>query len=335
MNADQIEWSDDAEDSDSQSSDDADSDADANSDSNSDDSSSGVGSDIADLISTTLQEILDNYENAKELNDIIRQIGGLPTLQSNNSVEPTLNRYNSVSPDLQTVEASVKFARELERLKAQYDPSWERHESSGRFNVNRLLRGDDRETLFDQWNEGVDDACEIECVIALDNSGSMQGAKASSAYKSMYAIKKALDRIGASTTVLTFNSDTHTLYRSTEKASNVIRDAGAGGGTDATEAIKRATKVLAESDKPVRIFFAITDGEWSSNPENEDAIDRMARAGVLTSFAYIPDGDYAPKLDRTTTHGCEIGAIVRNPLDLINMAKSIVKYAITRRLVNR
>lgn len=300
-----------------------------------DNSSNDAGNEIADLIATTLQDILDDYENAKELNEIIRQIGGLPSLQSNNSEEPALSRYKTLTPDLKTVEASVAFARELERLKAQYDPAWERQEPSGRLNVARLLRGDDRESIFDQWNEGVADATEISCVIILDNSGSMSGSKASSAYKSMYAIKKALDRIGAETTVITFNSETKTLYRPTEKATNVIRDAGAGGGTDATEAIRRATKLLAETEKPVRIFFAITDGEWEANNQNEDAIERMARAGVLTAFAFIPDGGYEVELNRETTHRCEIGAVVRNPLDLINMARSITKYAINRRLVNR
>ena len=310
--------------------------SDANNKSNSkDNSSSDAGNEIADLIATTLQDILDDYENAKELNEIIRQIGGLPSLQSNNSQEPELNRYNGLTPDLKTVEASVAFARELERLKAQYDPAWERQEPSGRLNVARLLRGDDHESIFDQWNEGVADATEISCVVILDNSGSMSGSKASSAYKSMYAIKKALDRIGAETTVMTFNSETKTLYRSTDKATNVIRDAGAGGGTDATEAIRRATKLLAETEKPVRIFFAITDGEWEQNNENEDAIERMARAGVLTAFAFIPDGGYEVELNRDKTHRCEIGAVIHNPLDLINMARSITKYAINRRLVNR
>jgi uncharacterized protein with von Willebrand factor type A (vWA) domain len=172
-------------------------------------------------------------------------------------------------------------------------------------------------------------------VIILDNSGSMQGRKASSAYKAMYAIKRALDKIDAQTTVITFNSDTRTLYRATDKATNVIRDAGAGGGTDAHDAIKRATKILAESNQPVKIFFAITDGEWEKNKENEDSIERMARAGVLTAFAYIPMKNEAVTLNRTTTHNCEIGAIINNPLDLINMARSITKYAIGRRLVNR
>ena len=312
-------------------------DADDQSDQSDDlDSGDQSGSGVAEMLATALDEILSDYDNQKELNDIIRQIGGLPSLATNNAKEPEVTRYNSLPVDALTFQASRSFAKELERLKATFDPAWDRYESSGRFNVQRMLREDDRNTLFDQWNTGIEDATEIECVIILDNSGSMTGNKASRAYRSMYAIKRALDKIGASTTVITFNSVTNVLYRSSDKATNIIRDAGAGGGTEAGEAVNYATKILAESEKPVKIFFAITDGEWGGDLDVvHDQIERMARAGVLTSLAYIAEGQYAPQLDRDTAHRCEIGAVVNNPMDLINMAKSIVKYAITRRLVNR
>ena len=307
-------------------------------DDQSDDLDSGdqSGSGIAEMLETALDEILSDYDNQKELNDIIRQIGGLPSLATNNAKEPDLTRYNALPVDALTFQASRSFAKELERLKATFDPAWDRYESSGRFNVQRMLREDDRNTLFDQWNTGIEDATEIECVILLDNSGSMTGNKASRAYRSMYAIKRALDKIGANTTVITFNSYTNVLYRSSDKATNIIRDAGAGGGTEPNEAVNYATKILAESDKPVKIFFAITDGEWYGDLNLvHDQIERMARAGVLTALAYIPFGNEHVVLDRDSAHRCEIGAVVHNPMDLINMAKLIVKYAITRRLVNR
>jgi von Willebrand factor type A domain len=332
LNADQIDWdlSDDAGD--------LSGDADDAGNEPSDDLQSGdqAGAGVAEMIATALDEILSNHDNQKELNEIIRQIGGLPSLATNDAKEPELTRYNALPVDALTFQASRSFAKELERLKASFDPAWDRYESSGRFNVQRMLREDDRNTLFDQWNAGIEDACEIECVIALDNSGSMQGNKASKAYRSMYAIKRALDKIGASTTVITFNSETNVLYRASDKATNVIRDAGAGGGTEATDAVRYGTKILAESDKPVKIFFAITDGEWGGDLNIvHDQIERMARAGVLTALAYIPFGDERVVLDRDSAHRCEIGAVVHNPMDLINMAKLIVKYAITRRLVNR
>jgi uncharacterized protein YegL len=306
-------------------------------DSDQDSSSSEAGDSAGDLVYTLIEDLLENIldSNETEINDILRQIGGLPSLATNNSKEPELDEFRVLQPDANTFQASLSFGRELERLKASFDPAWDKYESQGRLSAHRYLRGDELDTVFDQWNEGREDATEIECVIILDNSGSMNGQKASSAYKAMYAIKKALDRVNANTTVITFNDHANTLYRATDRANNTIRDAGCGGGTDATEAITYATKLLAETEKPVRIFFAITDGEWSGNQDaNHDTIKRMARAGVLTAFAYIPESDQQVELTTEKAHYCEIASVVRNPFDLVYMAKSIVKYAISRRLVN-
>ena len=307
-------------------------------DSDQDSSSSDAGDSAGDLVYTLIEDLLENIldSNETEINDILRQIGGLPSLATNNSKEPELDQFRVLQPDANTFQASLSFGRELERLKASFDPAWDKYESQGRLSAHRYLRGDELDTVFDQWNEGREDATEIECVILLDNSGSMNGHKASSAYKAMYAIKKALDRVNANTTVITFNDRANTLYRATDRAGNTIRDAGCGGGTDATEAITYATKLLAETEKPVRIFFAITDGDWSGNQDaNHETIKRMARAGVLTAFAYIPEpSETIQPLTEQTSHYCEIASVIRNPFDLVYMAKSIVKYAISRRLVN-
>jgi uncharacterized protein YegL len=316
---------------------DQDSDEDLDQDSDSSQPSNSAGDSAGDLVNTLIEDLLENIldSNETEINNILRQIGGLPSLATNNSKEPELDRFHDLTPDANTFQASLSFGRELERLKASFDPAWDKYESQGRLSAHRYLRGDDLDSVFDQWNEGREDATEIECVILLDNSGSMSGHKASSAYKAMYAIKKALDRVSANTTVITFNDRANTLYRATDRVGNTIRDAGVGGGTNATDAIQYATKLLAETEKPVRIFFAITDGDWSGNQDaNHETIKRMARAGVLTAFAYIPESTEPVELNADKSHYCEIASVIRNPFDLVYMAKSIVKYAISRRLVN-
>ena len=331
---------DDADDSDS----DIDSDSDSSGDSDSNDSGDSTGGDSAGdsagdivntLIDNLLEDILNDADNVKELNDTLRQLGGLTSLSTNKSKEPELNRYHSLTPDADTFHASLAFGRELERLRATFDPAWDKYQSQGRIDAHRYLRGDELDTVFDQWNEGREDATEIECVIALDVSGSMSGSKATNAYRAMYAIKRALDRIEANCTVITFHDSTHVLYRAKDKAGAQIRDAGTGGGTVATDAITYATKLLAETEKPVRLFVAITDGEWSGNQDaNHDAIKRMNNAGVLTALAYIPSGEESVTLDIEKSHHCEIATVVRNPIDLIGLVRSIVKHGINRRLVS-
>lgn len=305
-----------------------------------DDVGGGAGNTTSDqnakALNNMLDDILSDQKIANEISDIIRQIGGLPSLATNNSKQPQKSRYENITPNANTFQASLSFSRELERLQATFDPAWDKYQSQGRLKAERYLRGDDLDVVFDQWSEGKDDATEIECVILLDNSGSMSGNNEVRAYQSMYAIKRALDRINANTTVITFNTTANTLYRADEKATNSIRSAGSLGGTNPTEAIQYATKLLAETEKPVRIFFVITDGDWEhhSVKENNEAIKKLANAGVLTAFAYINDHNEHVKLTPETSHYCEIGAVVDNPLQLIGMAKSIVKHAVKRRLVN-
>jgi uncharacterized protein YegL len=324
--------------------DDSDSDADTSGDSDSNDSGDSTGGDSAGdsagdivntLIDNLLEDILNDADNVKELNDTLRQLGGATSLSTNKSKEPELNRHHSITPDADTFHASLAFGRELERLRASFDPAWDKYQSQGRIDAHRYLRGDELDTVFDQWNEGREDATEIECVIALDISGSMSGKKATNAYRAMYAIKRALDRIDANCTVITFHDNTNTLYRANDKAGAQIRDAGTGGGTVATDAITYATKLLAETEKPVRLFVAITDGDWSGDQTvNHEAIKRMNNAGVLTALAFIPEGDSAITLDNSNSHECEVRSVVRNPIDLIGLVRSIVKYGINRRLVS-
>lgn len=303
------------------------------SESKSDTSSENAGKGAGELMQTILDNILGDVEISKEINDMVRVFGGLPSLKSNDAKLPQVAQYNSVTPDSATLESSRAFGRELERIKSQYDPAWTKYESRGRLNAGRYVKGADLNVVFDQFSEGIADATNIECVIAIDVSGSMNGSKASSAYKAMWAIKRALDRIEASTTVITFSDETHTLYSASERATNLIKDAGTGGGTEPDQAIKVATKLLAESDRAVKIFFAISDGEWYGDQHtNHEAIKKMSRAGVLTSFAYIPSQGERVSLDKESAHYCAIASVIRNPYDLVGMARSLVRNAIVRRI---
>lgn len=294
--------------------------------------SAGINKPLKDILTSAIKEIMDKSDVAKEITNIIRIANGLPSLSSKDIQKPTRATYTKVAPDTKTLQASQSFARELERLKAKFDPAWDKYESRGKLNAQRFLRGDDLDTVFDTWNEGREDVTEIECVILLDNSGSMTGRKATQAYRAMYAVKHSLDRIGANCSVVVFNSDSTLLYEAQEKAGNSIRDCGATGGTEPLHAISYATKLLAETEKPVKLFFAITDGEWSMTKECDDEIKKLSRAGVLTALAFIPSDTEQTSLTHEQAHFCNVASIIHNPFDLVGMARTIVKNAIGRRI---
>lgn len=281
---------------------------------------------FSEMLDDLLEDILD--ENAEEIENIIRQIAGLPSLGSNNSKQPKTISWKAQQVTGDTLQAARSFGRELERVRVEHDPAWVRQTPSGKLNALRAARGDDYSTIYDSWSMGHDDVTEIECVVALDISGSMSN-KADAAYQAMYAIKRALDRVDAKTTVMVFGSNSYTLYNRDEKADLTVRNGGVGGGTQPLQAVTYATKLLAETDKPIRIFIAITDGEWFHAEEAEELIRKMRRAGVLTALAFIPYSSHSP-VDR---HECETVVKVTDVSDVVVLARELVRAGISRRLL--
>jgi hypothetical protein len=305
-------------------------------DSDSDDNGgNGIGTGTDDVakdnqvINDLLDEIVD--ELSKELDRLSVQVNGSPLLQGNNSKEPNKADYTEVPVPQDLYLVAKAFARELERLRANHDPAWNKQVDSGRLNVSRYLNGDDFDTVFDEWQEGRDDVTAIEAVICLDYSGSMSGTNADNAYKSMWAIKKALEQVNARTTVVLFDHKTRLLYGADEKAGKTIRDAGANGGTDPEEALLYAQNVLANSNQPIKLLFMITDGHWNTEA-GEQAVRTMKQSGVLTCQSLIGFGSQDLEPYR---HSFELLASVANAKSVLSLGKDLVRLAIARQLVTR
>jgi len=292
----------------------------------------GSNQQVTDTLNDILSDVVDSL--AKEINSIANQIGVNPELSSGNATTPDKANYKEVRVPDELYALAKGFGVELERLKADFDPAWLNGERSGKLNANRYLRGDDLDSVFDEWSEGRDNVTEIEAVILLDRSGSMDGQNADNAYKSMWSIKKALERVEARTTVVTFDSRTNLLYGADEKAGTTIRDSGADGGTNPENAILYAKKVLADSEKPIKILFMITDGSWNTD-KGEKAIVEMKNAGVLTCQALITGG-YEVNAEQLNhyRHEFELMTSIKSAKDILILGKELVRLAIARNLVN-
>jgi len=292
----------------------------------------GTNSQVTDTLNDILSDVVDSL--AKEINSIANQLGIESDLNGGNEQTPKKANYNEVRvPDDLAITAK-QFGVELERLRADYDPAWLTGERAGKLNADRYLRGDDLDSVFDEWSEGRDDVVSIEAVILLDRSGSMDGDNADNAYKSMWAIKKALERVEARTTVVAFDYGTHLLYGADDKAGTTVRDSGASGGTNPESAILYAKRVLAESDKAIKILFMITDGAWQTD-KGEKAVVEMKNAGVLTCQALITGG-YQPNAEQLNQyrHSFELMTSIANAKDILSLGKELVKVSIKRNLVN-
>lgn len=291
---------------------------------------SGDSNDVPD-ITDVLNDVLNNIksEHADSIHDTIVEILGGAELAGDGADAPGAPRFEEFETTLDARLSSNALARELEDLQTQFDPGWERETASGRLNVGRYLRGADLDETFDRWQSGRDDAVDIECVIVLDCSGSMSD-NMSVASTSMWALKRALDKVGASTTVVTYSyaSTTGVLYRADEEATDKVRNVPANGGTSPLRALQHATNVLASSDRAVKVLFNITDGVWDDAESADELIATARRAGVLTSLAYVTSSVSA----EFDAHESELVTPVTKTDDLFVLGRELVRIATARNL---
>jgi hypothetical protein len=283
--------------------------------------------DLEDLLESILDDIAKDF--AESIHDTLVEIAGGAELEGNGNAAPQQAPFNEFEPSLDARLASNAFGRELEDLQTQFDPGWERETASGKLNVGRYLRGADIDESFDRWQSGRDDAVDIECVIVLDRSGSMSD-RMRVAMESMWAIKRALDTIGASTTVVLYGSATSVLYGAHDEATSTVRGVSAGGGTYPVDAVQHAVNVLAQSDRKVKLLLNITDGAWERGADADELIATARRAGVVTALAYITN--LAVDSTLVDAHESELVTAVTKTDDLFLLGRELVRVATARNL---
>jgi hypothetical protein len=287
---------------------------------------------LLDTIQDLLQEIYDSKQH--EIEETIRQFNGEAALTAKEIAPPARGDWTKMMPvDPKTVQVSRSFGAELEQLRGDHDPAWDRRVESGRLNVQRYVTGGDVDEAFDQWELGRADAVDIECVILLDNSGSMNWCM-NNAYQSMWAIKRALDKINASTTVVTFADQAQLLYSSSERAGISMKYDGTGGGTEPAKAVQYAHSVLANSSRAIKLCITITDGEWWNANATDNLLRQLRKSGVLTALAYVVDPERLSNGDtlKINSHGCEVATNITDSRDLFTLARKLVKVGVGRNL---
>lgn len=265
-------------------------------------------------------EVRKDIRTMNGYNDLVA--GKTPTLKSPRRVERT-----KLEPEV--FANAKKFGQELVKIRTENEPGWLKRTENGKLHAGRYLTGCDLDTAFDQYTPGQQEATDLEVVVLLDNSGSMGGSNAEHAYRAMFAIKKGLEAINANCSVIIYNSYAEQLYTADEKVGNVVKDAGAYGGTNPEPAVDYAHAVFANSTRSVKVLITITDGEWGNTPETDDLVAELRQAGVLTSFAFIGAGKPS---DLDDFHNFELITAIQTSNGLLTLAKDLVKLAINRKL---
>lgn len=275
----------------------------------------------------------DMYDDIKNMVDGMRSGGGVSgSSNSDRRVKPSeYVQLKDVAPEAQL--HSRQFARALTELKTLFDPSWQTRQSEGRLNVRDFLMGVDIDESFDLWDDGKSEVSDIECVVLLDISGSMYDML-DSAYDAMWSIKRALDSINASTTVLTFGDYSRVLYSPSSRAGIRRKHSMDGaGGTYPVDGLRYAQGLLESSSRAIKLLITITDGAWGDADTADALIASMRYNGVLTSIVHILDAWMQQRVDnnefygdvKLQTHNCEVAHTVRDPHDIAEFAKKLVQ----------
>lgn len=292
----------------------------------------GPGSDRT--LEDVAQAVLDEIRNDSEVRDDIRRTQRQIQAQGGADILGKSN-WKPRSPLPEYARLLGGLRKSLTRLVAKADPGWESRQSSGRVNALRWAQERDLDTAFDLWDEGVHDAVDMEVVILIDESGSMHNVIEAAA-NAMWVVKRALDRIGASTTVIGFDNDCRTLYHRRDKANGQVRYSFHSGGTDPTDGLQQAAQIFASSRRTQKILIMLTDGDWYNRHDDQTSGDeyiaRFNSNGVTTALGYI-DSRGVP-VEYVNGHGCALKATVSGTT-LVTFVSTIVSTAIKARLRGR
>jgi hypothetical protein len=291
---------------------------------------------VAKTLNNRMAEIHNNPSVKREVKDTRRAISGSDETRS--SIPKATAQ--DMTPDTKAIAYARKFGRELERIARDNDPHWDKFLPSGKLNVARTMNPDVNAIgqMFDVWDTGSENN-EIEAVILLDNSSSMGGSMRY-VCETAWIIKRGIETIDGSVTAYTFSHESKVLYDRAERAKpNTYRHVHSTGSTNPIEGLLEAERIFHNSNKPNKMLFIVTDGEWANEQVCDKTITNMKREGVTVCVVFI--GYYkgimeqialSKKGDESATkwlkgirHGATIFHAVGNTRDVLPIASEIVK----------
>jgi hypothetical protein len=295
-------------------------------------SAGGIPENIADIIAEIENEIYSRKDVVQDLKAKQRVIIGGDGKHQDSLLH---GRYSTVDVPNDVLLTARRFSRELERIKQDLEPNWQREQPSGRINVQRVIKGCDMDEAFDRWDEGGD-GTDMEVVLLVDRSGSMcSNHNDMRASEASWIIKRAMEQIEVPVTVYAFDGKTELVYGRDEKASRTqLPFIYGSGGTDPQNALIAAERLLASSKRKTKMMFIITDGQFDTEV-NDEIIERLNGKDVITVLVMIATPSEMKYYSEQTGeaidklyHKTRIHGIVETAADLIPFTKPIVTNAI-------
>ena len=294
----------------------------------------GIPENIGEMLNKAIDDVLDRKDVQADIKAKQRVIVG-----GDGKHEDITKRgkFDSTPVPQDAIISYRKFAKELQRLRDDSEPTWSKETPTGRLNVQRVIRGCEVDQAFDRWEEG-DDGCDIEAVILVDRSGSMSsGRNDQKASIACWTIKRSLEQINAPVTVYAFDDKAEVAYTRNEAANKTqYKFIYGNGGTEPYPALLAAEQLLMSSRKKNKMLFIVTDGEFNAE-KNDELIERISKRGILTAMTLIMEKDhveYYEERGRTMEsfrHKAEVFGHINSGADLLPFARQVVTGAIKKR----
>jgi hypothetical protein len=298
-------------------------------------SKGGIPDNINDMLDRAIDDVYGNKAVQQDIKAKQRVIvGGDGKFDESNK----MGKFDLTAVPQETVVMYRRFAKELERLRDECEPGWNKGVPSGRLNVQRVINGCEIDEAFDRWEEGNDGA-DVEAVILVDRSGSMSSNQNDkNASLACWTIKRALEAIDAPVTVYAFDDKTEIAYKRTDRANRThYKFIYGNGGTNPYGSLVAAEQLLMSSRKKNKMLFIITDGVFNVE-KNDELIERISKRGILTAMTLIMDDrdmQYYTNnhnyVEDNFRHGAEVFGRINSARDLVPFAKSVVMGAIKKR----
>jgi hypothetical protein len=171
----------------------------------------------------------------------------------------------------------------LSDIKDDCEAAWVRRTDTGRFNVDRWATDPDwdADNIFDLFDPGAMDASSLDLVLVLDVSGSMSAQNMRLA-ESTWAIRQAVDRVEGEVTCVAFGDDASIMFDKSHRVDGRVFLPHLESSTDATNALREAHRIVAESQATNRIVLVLTDGQWWNAAEACKALVAAGNEGAVT-----------------------------------------------------
>jgi hypothetical protein len=305
------------------------------SDEDSEEPQSGNSSDTAEYDDEELESLLEEAKEVAEYDEDVQRetqqaSDAMNDISSIDVIDFDGYPHRAETPSSDMVSAFEFVVREFRKLYAEVEPGWMYGSDTGRLNVTRAMSNpEDYDDMFDEWDEGREHDTGLEVVISVDLSSSMSnGNNHAKASQALWVIKRALDDVGAKTTVLGFHESTFGLYDRDHSAeiSTWPLFNKLGGSTRPTHSMHLGRRVLTQTDMPNRLFIIITDGGWQiGNSEtgqmNEDPYSVYREIPAKRMYIQIGGSLWSNSEAKDTS---DVVVNVSNPMDMVPAIEAVI-----------